>query len=62
MSERTEGGMGESGPSTHTFVFGRKDLDVLCESLWHSLSRADVPDEDIDRMRVLRERLNNARR
>jgi hypothetical protein len=44
------------------FWFDQRELDVLCESLWHSLSRADVPDADIDTMRVLRERLNDARR
>ena len=38
------------------------DLDVLCESLWHALSRADVPDDDLDRMRILREKFNELRK
>jgi Zn-finger nucleic acid-binding protein len=58
--------MSDSGadvnPEGRQFWLDRRELDVLCESLWHSLARADVPDEDIDVMRELRERLNDARR
>lgn len=35
------------------------DIQVLCESLWHSVQRADIPDEDRERMHQLRERLNS---
>lgn len=34
-----------------------KDVDVLLESLWHSMQRADVPGEDHERMVNLREQL-----
>jgi hypothetical protein len=63
MAVPSEGG--EARPGTERaakFLLTQRELDVLCESLWHSLSRADVPDEDIDAMRELRERLNDARR
>lgn len=35
----------------------KEDVEVLRESLWHSLQRADIPDKDRDRMYQLREDL-----
>jgi hypothetical protein len=35
-----------------------EDAAVLRESLWHSLQRGDLPDDDRRRMDVLRERLS----
>lgn len=40
-----------------TCLLSDDDLRVLMESLWHSAQRADVPDEDRDRIRDLRKRL-----
>jgi hypothetical protein len=53
--------MDEVDAEHRTFTFEPEDLDVLCESLWHSEQRADVPAEDHERLRALRERLNAAR-
>lgn len=33
------------------------DARVLMESLWHSVQRGDVPDEDRERMHKLRDEL-----
>lgn len=41
-----------------TCLLSDDDLRVLMESLWHSLQRADLPDEDYDRLRELRERFS----
>lgn len=40
-----------------TLLLTDDDLRVLMESLWHSLQRADISNEDRDRLRDLRERL-----
>jgi hypothetical protein len=43
------------------FKYDPTDVDLLCESLWHSLQRADIPDDDRERMRAIREQLNSTR-
>lgn len=39
-----------------TLLLSDEDLRVLMESLWHSFQRADIPPEDHDRIKDLRER------
>lgn len=39
-----------------TCLLSDEDLRVLMESLWHTVQRADVSDEDRDRIRDLRKR------
>lgn len=46
------------------FIFFRyepTDVDLLCESLWHSIQRGDISDNDRERMRAIREQLNSTR-
>lgn len=40
-----------------TLLLSDKDVDVLLESLWHSIQRGDIPDEDRDRLYKLREQI-----
>lgn len=47
----------ESDNTSHLVSLDKKDIEVLCESMWHSLQRADVPPEDTDRIYQLRDRL-----
>jgi hypothetical protein len=48
-------------PDLTFFRYEPADVDALCESLWHSLQRADIPDGERERMRAIREQLNSTR-
>lgn len=43
------------------FQYSPLDVDILCESLWHSMARADIPDIERTRMSAIREQLNHTR-
>lgn len=45
-------------PDSQLVKLDRKELNVICEAMWHALHRADLPYEDHDCLRKLRERLN----
>lgn len=50
-----------ANPDLTFFKFEPVDVEVLCESLWHSLQRADIPDEDRSRLSDIRAQLDVAR-
>lgn len=43
------------------FEYDPVDVDLLCESLWHSGQRGDIPDDARERMHAIREQLNSTR-
>lgn len=40
-----------------TVLLSDDDVRVLMESLWHSVQRGDIPDDDRERMHKLRQQL-----
>lgn len=45
-----------------TFIkFEPADVDLLCESLWHSIQRGDISDDNRKRLSAIREQLNSTR-
>lgn len=43
------------------FQYGPADVDLMCESLWHSIQRGDISDDDRERMSAIRDQLNSTR-
>lgn len=43
------------------FKFDPYDVDIMCESLWHSVQRGDIPIYERDRLIVIRDQLNSTR-
>lgn len=41
--------------------FDPVDIKLLCESLWHSVQRGDIPDDERARMSAILEKLNSTR-
>lgn len=56
MSLQKHGGQVMERYKLKTLLLTDDDLRVLMESMWHSIQRADLPDEDRGRLYELRER------
>lgn len=51
--------MPDSNPTI--FNFNPYDVDITCESLWHSMQRGDISDYERERLRAIHEQLNSTR-